>query len=106
MSEYTKPCIYCKAEIRMSNKNEGKWLSYNLDGSAHDCKPSDQKSTDAQNHNTGGNLNREKKTLSVEERLARLEETVFLYSCRNTTVVENIVKPSTFLGYMIHESIT
>ena len=25
MSEYTKPCIFCKAEIRMSNKNEGKW---------------------------------------------------------------------------------
>ena len=53
MSEYTKPCIFCKAEIRMSNKNEGKWLPYNLDGSAHDCKASDQKSTDIQNHNTG-----------------------------------------------------
>ena len=59
MSEYTKPCIFCKAEIRMSNKNEGKWL-YNLDGSAHDCKPSDQKSTDIQNHNAGGNQMREK----------------------------------------------
>ena len=69
MSEYTKPCIYCKADIRMSNKNEGKWLPYNLDGSAHDCKPSDQKLTDAQNHKTGGNSNREKKTLTIEERL-------------------------------------
>ena len=34
----------------MSNKNEGKWLPYNLDGCVHDCKPSDMKSTDAQNH--------------------------------------------------------
>ena len=77
MSEYTKPCVYCKVEIRMSNKNEGKWLPYNLDGSAHDCKPSDNKSTDAQNRNTGGNSNREKKSLTIEERLSRLEETVF-----------------------------
>jgi hypothetical protein len=77
MSEYTKPCIYCKAEIRMSNKNEGKWLPYNLEGSVHDCKPFDLKSTDAKNHNTVGNSNREKKALTVEERLARLEETVF-----------------------------
>ena len=77
MSEYTKPCVYCKAEIRMSNKNEGKWLPYNLDGSAHDCKPSEQKSTDAHNYSSAVNSNREKKTLTVEERLARLEETVF-----------------------------
>lgn len=77
MSEYTKPCIYCKAEIRMSNKNEGKWLPYNLDGSAHDCKPSDQKSGEDQFHNTAANSNREKKPLTVEERLARLEEAVF-----------------------------
>jgi hypothetical protein len=77
MSEYTKPCIYCKAEIRMSNKNEGKWLPYNLDGSTHDCKPSDQESGEAQTHNTATNSNREKKPLTVEERLARLEEAVF-----------------------------
>ena len=77
MSEYTKPCIYCKAEIRMSNKNEGKWLPYNLDGSAHDCKPSDQESREAQTYNTASNSNREKKPLTVEERLARLEEAVF-----------------------------
>jgi hypothetical protein len=36
MSEYTKPCNTCKAEIRMSN-NTGKWLPSNLDGSAHRC---------------------------------------------------------------------
>ena len=52
MSEYTKPCIYCKSDIRMSNKNEGKWLPYNLDGSTHDCKSSEEKSMEAQNHDT------------------------------------------------------
>ena len=34
---YVKECIFCKAEIRMSDK-EGKWLPYNEDGSQHDCK--------------------------------------------------------------------
>ncbi|MGA9928279.1 MAG: hypothetical protein WBP96_06705 [Nitrososphaeraceae archaeon] len=77
MSEYTKPCIYCKSDIRMSNKNEGKWLPYNLDGSTHDCKSSEEKSMEAQNHDTVVNSKREKKTLTIEERLARLEETVF-----------------------------
>ena len=32
---------------------------------------------EAQNHDTVDNLKREKKTLTIEERLARLEETVF-----------------------------
>jgi len=50
MSEYTKPCNTCKAEIRMSN-NTGKWLPYNLDGSAHSCR-----SQNGTNKNTGGNL--------------------------------------------------
>jgi len=34
---YVKPCIYCKEEIEMSDK-EGKWLPYNKNGSPHDCK--------------------------------------------------------------------
>lgn len=37
MSEYVKECIFCKAKIRMSDK-EGKWLPFNEDGSQHDCK--------------------------------------------------------------------
>jgi hypothetical protein len=76
MSEYPKSCVYCKAEIRMTNKNEGKWLPYNLDGSVHNCKPSDQTPPEAQLHNTVTYASKEKK-LSVEERLARLEEAVF-----------------------------
>lgn len=41
MSEYTKPCTTCKAEIRMSNST-GKWLPYNLDNSVHRCLPADR----------------------------------------------------------------
>ena len=29
---YSKPCIFCKQEIKMSN-DSGNWLPYNLDGS-------------------------------------------------------------------------
>ncbi len=39
MSGYTKPCIFCKQEIRMSN-DSGNWLPYNLDGTSHECRPS------------------------------------------------------------------
>ncbi len=35
---YVKPCIYCKERIEMSDKVSGKWLPYDLDGSAHECK--------------------------------------------------------------------
>jgi hypothetical protein len=73
MSEYIKHCVYCKSEIKMSNKNEGKWLPYNLDGSEHDCKPHTNGSIN------GGDTNKSeaKKYPTVEERLARLEEAVF-----------------------------
>lgn len=73
MSEYTKPCIFCKTEIKMSNKNDGKWLPYNLDGSSHDCKHVSKES-----ENDGDvNKSEAKYTPTVEERLARLEEAVF-----------------------------
>ena len=52
-------------------------MPYNLDGSTHDCKSSEEKSMEAQNHDTVVNSKLEKKTLTIEERLARLEETVF-----------------------------
>ena len=77
MSEYTKTCIYCKAEIRMSNKDEGKWLPYNFDGSAHDCKPPNKVSPEDRIHNTVSDASKGKIPLTVEERLARLEEAVF-----------------------------
>jgi hypothetical protein len=34
---YVKPCIYCKEQIEMSDK-EGKWLPYNLNNGPHHCK--------------------------------------------------------------------
>ena len=42
MSQYQKPCIFCKQEIKMSD-NSGKWLPYNLDGSLHECKDKEDK---------------------------------------------------------------
>lgn len=35
--DYEKECTYCHDKIRMS-KETGKWLPYNKDGSAHDCR--------------------------------------------------------------------
>lgn len=45
MSEFEKTCTYCKEKIKLSDKQGGKWLPYNLDGSAHDCrtKPDQEK---------------------------------------------------------------
>ena len=37
MSGFTKPCTYCNKEIRLSN-DSGRWLPYNLDNTAHECK--------------------------------------------------------------------
>ena len=35
--EYTKPCTYCKKEIRMSERL-GKWYPTDLDGGYHYCE--------------------------------------------------------------------
>jgi len=39
MSQYKKSCTFCGQEIEMSDTT-GKWLPYNLDGTAHDCRSS------------------------------------------------------------------
>ena len=38
-SGYSKPCIFCKQEIKMSN-DSGNWLPYNLNGTLHECRGS------------------------------------------------------------------
>ena len=35
MSQYQNPCINCKQQIEMSDRNSGKWLPFNLDGTLH-----------------------------------------------------------------------
>ena len=42
MSEFEKTCTYCKAKIKLSDK-QGKWLPFNLDGSSHDCRKQEPK---------------------------------------------------------------
>ena len=70
MSGYTKPCIFCKQEIRLSN-DSGKWLPYNLDNTSHECK--NTKSSQSQPQ-----LQPQIKiTLTIEEleqRLTKIEE--------------------------------
>jgi hypothetical protein len=38
---YEKECMFCNKTITMS-KETGKWLPYNNDGSAHDCRDRDR----------------------------------------------------------------
>lgn len=45
MSEFEKTCTYCKAKIKLSDKDKGKWLPYNLDGSSHDCRNNTKQDT-------------------------------------------------------------
>jgi hypothetical protein len=44
---YVKPCIYCKEEIEMSDR-DGKWLPYNKTGTPHECRK--EKSTEKQEY--------------------------------------------------------
>jgi hypothetical protein len=37
MASYTKKCIYCQKDIKMSDET-GKWTPYDKDGSVHDCR--------------------------------------------------------------------
>ena len=63
---YTKPCMFCKQEIVMSDRASGKWLPYDFKGRVHECIT--QTST--------GTKKVETKTLSLEERVKRLESIV------------------------------
>ena len=70
MSRYTKPCIFCKQEIKMSN-DSGNWLPYNLRGSLHECRESKK---------GNGKPQQQKKQLTLEEldtRLQKVEKVLF-----------------------------
>ena len=77
MSGFTKFCIYCNREIRLSN-DSGRWLPYNLDNTAHECKG---KQTQAQTQQTQQQpqkqvqeqQNKSSLTLTLEELDARLK---------------------------------
>lgn len=58
----------------MSDKEGGKWLPYNLDGSIHDC--GNQSKIKAQEDDVVTNR-QVTEQMSIEARLARLEEAVF-----------------------------
>ena len=72
MSEYVKECIFCKAKIRMSDK-EGKWRPYNEDGSEHDCKKKNEDITKVNNTIKKIEKENQRTSLSVDEIVRRLD---------------------------------
>jgi hypothetical protein len=66
--------MFCKNEIVMSDRGAGKWLPYNLDGGAHECK-----NTSTSTSINTGTKKVENRPLNLEEidaRLKRLESIV------------------------------
>ncbi len=59
--------MYCNKEIELSDKASGRWLPYNMDGSAQQCK----------NNNKNETKKVETKSMTVEARLERLEAFFF-----------------------------
>jgi hypothetical protein len=82
MSGFTKTCIYCNKEIRLSN-DLGRWLPFNLDNSPHECKKQSgytQQQPQQQQKQVQEHKSNSTSTLSFEEindRLRRLEKAVF-----------------------------
>jgi hypothetical protein len=77
MSGFTKTCIYCNKEIRLSN-DTGKWLPYNLDNTAHECKKqsgyTQQQPQAQQQQQQQPQQQQTKSTLSLESIDARLKK--------------------------------
>ena len=72
MSGFNKTCIYCNKEIRLSN-DTGRWLPYNLDNTAHECKKSNE-----QQQQPLPPQNKKQITLEdIEARLERIEHTLY-----------------------------
>ena len=44
MSGYPKDCKFCGQKIKLS-EDSGRWLPYNLDNTAHECRDRDKDST-------------------------------------------------------------
>jgi uncharacterized FlaG/YvyC family protein len=83
MSGFTKTCIYCNKEIRLSN-DTGRWLPYNLDNTAHECKKSNEQPQVAQQSQQPQPQQKQvqepKSTLTLEDidkRLRRIEFTLY-----------------------------
>lgn len=74
MSGYTKPCIFCNQEIRMSN-DSGSWLPYEINtNEVHKCKdkqPQPQQKQ-VQEHKSSSTLTLEE----LDARLKRVERIV------------------------------
>ena len=73
---YNKKCIFCNQDIMMDNPS-GKWLPYNLDSTAHECKgkqPQTQPQTQQPQKEVQEQQNKSSSTLTLEELDARLKK--------------------------------
>ena len=72
MSGFSKECVYCHKDIRLSN-DTGKWLPYNTNGSFYECKRIEQPQPPKQQQQQQSTLTLE----SIDKRLKRIELTLF-----------------------------
>lgn len=72
MSGFTKPCIYCNREIRLSN-DSGRWLPYNPDNTAHECKGKQSQTQQTQQQQKQIQEQQNKSQLSLESLDIRLK---------------------------------
>ena len=40
---YVKECVFCQEKIRMSDRIDGKWLPFDLEGNSHNCQKNGEK---------------------------------------------------------------
>ena len=70
---YKKSCIHCNQTIEMSDRKEGKWLPWNLDGTVHEC-------TNRKNEKPKAEQKPEVKPLTLDQidvRLKKVEKVLF-----------------------------
>ena len=74
MSSFEKSCTYCGQKIKLSDST-GRWLPYNLDKAAHECRDKSSSFSRKQPQTTEKNLAENKKPIvTVEQCPERLNE--------------------------------
>lgn len=68
---YEKACIFCKNNITISNET-GKWLPYNNDGSAHDCRTNGQKQEQSRKEYTLADVTKKLESIGIIINIDRL----------------------------------
>ena len=72
MSGYPKDCKFCGQIIKLS-EDSGRWLPYNLDNTAHECKGKQPQTQTEQPNKSSSTLSLE----SIDARLKKIEHTLY-----------------------------